>query len=213
MTPSPNAGRKRTGRIVVIVLLVIGAAAAVKYGRHHLIAKRFAEVVPGHLYRAGAIESGPLRQVIGDYHIRTILTLLNREAGDAQQQSEEAIAREKGVTVLRIGMPGDGTADFDLLEQAAAILADETKHPLLVHCHAGVNRTGAVYAVWRMKYCGWDAERAIAEAEAYGYSTTTNAPMREHLRRYHADRITASRPSQIRADEHEAQPAARRQPD
>lgn len=189
----PRAAKRRS--LVLILLLAAGAAFAIKHGRHHVFPKRFAEVVPGHLYRSGYLESGPLKDVIDRYHIKTILVLLSDEPDNPDQKQEESIARDRGVQVKRIGMPGDGTADFDKLEQAAAVLADESTHPVLVHCHAGVNRTGAVYAVWRMKYCGWDAEHAIAEAEERGYDPGTNPALREHLLAYWRTRITTTSPA------------------
>lgn len=198
MKTLPGTSRRPYLRIAILVLVLLIGAAAVKFGRHHVIPKRFAEVVPGHLYRSGYLEEGPLRQVIERYGIRTILVLLNNEPDNPDQQRETAIANEKGVRMIRIGMPGDGTAEFDHLERAAAILADENTHPLLVHCHAGVNRTGAVCAVWRMKYCGWDVQRAIAEAEDRGYDPATNPAMRGHLLAYYRSRITATQPASSR---------------
>lgn len=183
--------------IVALVFAIAVGAVAVKHGRHHVFPKRFAVVVPGQLYRSGLLEAGPLRNVIEDHDIRTILTLLNEDPNDPDQRDELAIAADNGIRVIRIGMPGDGRADYDSLERAAAIVADSANYPLLVHCHAGVNRTGAVYAVWRMKYCGWDVDRAIAEAEQRGYDPSTNPELIPHLRAYYGTRIAASQPAAV----------------
>jgi protein tyrosine/serine phosphatase len=187
--------RGRLRRLVLLGLVLAAVGLAVKYGRHHIIARRFVEVVPGHLYRSGYLEQGPLRRVIDEHGIRTILALLNDEPDNPEQQREMAVAAEKKVQVLRIGMRGDGLADFDQLDQAADVLADESTHPLLVHCAAGVNRTGAVYAAWRMKHCGWSPERALAEAEQCGWLPRDNPELREHLMSYYRSRVT-TQPSQ-----------------
>lgn len=186
------ARTKRFARIAIVLVVVAAGAVGVKYGRHHVFPRRFVEVVPGHLYRSGYLEQGPLRRVIDEHGIRTILVLLNDEPDNPEQQREMAVAAEKSVQVVRIGMRGDGLADFDQLDQAARVLADEAKHPLLVHCAAGVNRTGAVYAAWRMKHCGWSPEQAMAEAEACGWSPTGNAEMRGHLEEYYRTRVKES---------------------
>lgn len=187
-----TAQTKRFARIAIVLVVVAAGAVGVKYGRHHVFPRRFVEVVPGHLYRSGYLEQGPLRRVIDEHGIRTILVLLNDEPDNPEQQREMAVVAEKNVQVVRIGMRGDGLAEFDQLDQAAGVLADETKHPLLVHCAAGVNRTGAVYAAWRMKHCGWGPEQAMAEAEECGWSPTGNAEMRGHLEEYYRTRVKQS---------------------
>jgi protein tyrosine/serine phosphatase len=189
---SPTAQRPKSPRkLIVAILLIAGVALGIKYGKYYVIPKRFAVVEAGQLYRSGYCQPGPLRRIIREHNIRTILTLLGDEPDSPEQQKEERVVRETGVELVRIGMPGDGCAEFDLLEQAAAVIADPSRRPVLVHCHAGVNRTGASYAVYRMKYCGWDFERAMAEAEHYGYDPSENG-MKEHLRRYYRERIAVA---------------------
>ena len=51
-----------------------------------------------------------------------------------------------------------------------ALLADPKNHPVLVHCFAGVHRTGAYAAIYRMEFERWSNARAIAELKACGYS-------------------------------------------
>jgi protein-tyrosine phosphatase len=191
----PGNPRRRRTLIAAAAVLVIAGGIAIKLGRHHVIPRRFAEVVPGHLYRSGYLEEGTLRRVIDQHGIRTVLSLLNNEPDDPDQRKENAILAERRVRLLRIGMRGDGVAEYDQLDAAADILADAAAHPLLVHCAAGVNRTGAVFAAWRMKHCGWDVERALAEAERHGYRPADNAAMGERLRAYYRERISASRPA------------------
>ncbi|GMV96103.1 MAG: hypothetical protein AMXMBFR83_04720 [Phycisphaerae bacterium] len=183
--PKTRKSTSLVARRVVLVLLVVAAVAVtVKYTRYYFLAKRFAVVDPGRLYRSGYCEPGPLRRVIRENGIRTILSLLNDEPDSEDQRQEEDVAREAGVRIIRIGMPGDGRADFALLDEAAAVMADPANQPLLVHCYAGVNRTGAVCAAWRMKYQGWTAEAAIAEARRHGLSSYKNPVLFDHLRRY-----------------------------
>jgi protein tyrosine/serine phosphatase len=187
--------QKRIIRAVVAISIAAAIVTLVVYGHDYVIAKRFAEVVPGHLYRSGYLEKWPLERVLDQYHIRTILCMLNEAPDDPRQNQEREIAARKGVRIMHIGMRGDGVGDFDDLEKAAAILADASTHPVLVHCSAGVNRTGAVYAVWRMKYRGWDLPQAMAEAEYHGYSLKRNPKLAPHLARYYQERILTSQPA------------------
>ena len=177
---------------VAIAVVIVGAGAGVKYGRHYVLAKRFAVVVPGQLYRSGYLEPWPLQRMIRKYDLETVLTLTTNEPDMPHQQKEEAVLERDGVALIRIGMPGDGRADFDLLDRAAEVIADEPHRPLLVHCAAGVHRTGAAYAAWRMKYCGWNADRALAEAGEHGITLRRKPELCEHLRRYYASRVLAT---------------------
>lgn len=188
--PSVNRTRQRIVLWAGMLALVAGGGLAVKYGRHHVFPKRFAMVEPGLVYRSGELEAGPLRGVIREHKLKTLVVLLGNEPDSSRQQQEERIAREEGAQIIRVGMPGDGCAEFDLLERAADEVATESNQPLLVHCSAGVNRTGAVLAVWRMKYCGWTFEQAIAEAELHGMSTGQR--LVDHLRRLHDERLQPS---------------------
>jgi tyrosine-protein phosphatase SIW14 len=177
----------------VFILLVVAACLVIKYGRHYVLPRRFAVVEPGALYRSGYCEPWVLARLIRKYKVRTILVLLNNELDSKAQQKEQAVA--KGARLIRIGMPGDGCADFELIDRAAEVIADESYRPLLVHCWAGVNRTGMAYAAWRMRFCAWNADQALVEAIEHGYSPMANPQMREHLRRYYETRVASSRPA------------------
>jgi protein tyrosine/serine phosphatase len=197
--PSRRQARRRRRRRILLVLILAGAAiAGIKYGRHHVLPKRFAEVEAGQLYRSGYCEPWPLERVIERHGLRTILTLMSDEPESSEQQKEDAVALRHGVQIVRIGMPGDGRAEFELLDLAADTMADESKHPMLVHCSAGVNRTGAAYAAYRMKHCGWTFEEALAEAQKYGYSPGRTPQLRTHLQGYYQSRIVATQPASAR---------------
>jgi len=54
------------------------------------------------------------------------------------------------------------------------ILSDpEMKKPVLVHCFAGIHRTGGYVAVYRMEHDGWSAAEAIEEMRSMGTPRTT----------------------------------------
>jgi len=185
----PVVRSRRRARWVLLVVAVAACALLVKYGRHHIFPKRFHVVEPGAIYRSGRLELRPFRHVLGTYEIRTILTLLSDEPQDAAQQERKRIAAEMGVRIVRIPMPGDGRGDFDALDAAADVLADPSRRPVLVHCAAGVHRTGAVLAAYRMKHCGWDVEKALSEGDTYGCSIRDKTDLIEHLRTYYRECI------------------------
>ena len=192
MTGGPRRIRRR--RVLLLLLLVAGGAAAVAV-RDYVVPKRFAEVEPGRIYRSGLMKPGPMRMVVDKMHIRRILTLLSEDPASPEQCAEREIAAEKGLHIERIPMPGNGCGTPEALDAAADFIADPSQGPVLVHCAAGVNRTSAAMAAYRMKHCGWSLEQAIAEPDRFGWSIRGNADLCRTLREYYDARIAATRPA------------------
>lgn len=181
---APSSGRRRTRTVVIAGLaLVIGAAVAVVLARDRLFARRFAMVEPG-LYRGAYADSWALRRIVDRHGIKTILCLADFGEDDPRLRAERAVASEKGVDQRVVPMPGNGVAPPADLDAAADIIANPANRPIFVHCVAGVQRTNAVIAAYRMKHCGWTCEQAIAECERYWLRRDRNPELYEHLETY-----------------------------
>ena len=63
----------------------------------------------------------------------------------------------------RNGLNGRQQTIGDAIERAAAELADPKNQPVYFHCHHGINRASLVQMAYRMLYCGWDLDQALAE--------------------------------------------------
>lgn len=189
---------------VVAALVVLGVASSILTGyvlRYHVLPRRFAVVEEGRIYRSAFLSPRALESIIKDKQLHTVLTLLKFCPGSERDAKEEAVCGEHGVEVLRVGMPGDGRGTFDALDKASALLADPQRHPLLVHCSAGVNRTGATIAAYRMRYCGWSLEQALEESERFGWPLRENPELCEHLQSYYKERIAPQRKALVRVAE------------
>jgi protein-tyrosine phosphatase len=200
----PAAVVKRSARRVILILAVVAALAialtiTLYKSRHHVFPKRFAEVVPGHLYRAGQMKPWPMQRTLDQYKIRTIVNMMYATEDAPWQAIERQQADERGIEIVRIPMNSNGCGSFDDLEKAADILQGNPvdgkvyPHPVLLHCAAGVCRTGSSYAVWRMKFHGWDADRAIAEARKHGKIDKQMVP---HLKLFYEERIVGKKQPQ-----------------
>ncbi len=175
---------------VAAIPLMVGALR-----QHHLRNFRVAE--PGVLYRSGQLTPTGLEWVLRNYHIRTVVTLRTvRDPGRPYLDAwEEGVCASHGARHVRItprvwtpdvaGVPPADTVVRDFL----AIAGDSSNHPVLVHCFAGIHRTGAMCAAFRMEFQGWPAERAIAEMRDCGFKPGTgNDEIEDYFRAYQPGR-------------------------
>jgi len=180
--------------ILIVALLAPPATTAV-VTRLRQIPNRFAEVIPGRLYRGGYPSADNLRHLHQSNRIRTILSLTT-PVDKPEERDLLATADALGVHALRIPMPGNGCGDFDDLDKAADVLNDADNWPVFFHCQAGKQRSSAVLAAYRMRQCGWGLDQALKELEdrhdlnrdkesdlvkhlaAYEKHLATNAPSR-----------------------------------
>ena len=184
----PHAGRVFLG--AAAVLLVV--AVPLLYSSHqqtHL--RNFRVVEDGVLYRSGQLSRSGFERVLRDYRIRTVITLrTSRVPGVPPPDSwEEGVCAAQPVPVRHVrivprvwspdetgGVPAEeGIKDF------LAVMDDPANRPVLVHCFAGVHRTGTMCAIFRMEYHRWDVDEAMTEMAAFGYDL---AEMHEHVESY-----------------------------
>jgi len=144
--------------------------------------KRLRIVDPGRLYRSGQMTADGFADAVERYHIRTILNVqdevpdpdidLSFWSGRTIKESE--LCRELGVhyvhlmptLISRRAIPQHRPQAIDHL---LAVLDDESSYPVLIHCHAGLHRTGILTAVYRMEYQGWTVDEAFREMKAQGF--------------------------------------------
>jgi protein tyrosine/serine phosphatase len=157
--------------VVVVVVLIAGPAVLAVHDQYQM--RNFRVVREGVLYRSGQMTRAGLERAVHDYGIRTVICL--RDGLTAPDQAEEKYCEAEGVQFIRIppsswGDVGGVVPAEEGLRKFRALLADPKNHPVLVHCFAGVHRTGAYAAIYRMEFERWSNARAIAELKACGYS-------------------------------------------
>ena len=162
----------RVGLGTLVVLLLIAGPAVLAFHDQNQM-RNFRVVREGVLYRSGQMTRAGLERAVHDYGIRTVICL--RDGLSAADQAEEKFCAAEDIRFVRI--PPSGWGDVggvvpveEGVRKFRAILADPKNHPVLVHCFAGVHRTGAYSAVYRMEFERWSNARAIAEMKACGYS-------------------------------------------
>ncbi len=137
---------------------------ACRHGYEYVLPVRAVEVVPGALYRGAWQHDIPMRGLVREHHIKTIVALAHPE-GHHMAIAERKLARDLGVDWVHVPIIDDpkighGKTVTELLDQAADLLADPDRRPIYFHCHHGLIRTSMAQMAWRMKHCGWTLERA-----------------------------------------------------
>jgi hypothetical protein len=88
-----------------------------------------------------------------------------------------------------------GTEQPPVIKDFLKILDDKTNFPILIHCKAGLHRTGCLCAVYRMEYEGWSADDAFAELKANGFGpwvcNSANDYVEQYVLTYHPRRDAA----------------------
>jgi len=169
--------------IIVLALLAPPATTAI-VTRLQRFPNRFAEVIPGRLYRGGYPSASNVRHLQQTDHIRTILSLTG-PVDKPKERDMLAAAGDLGIHALRIPMPGNGCGDFDALDRAADVLNNADNYPIFFHCQAGKQRSNAALAAYRMKHCGWTLEKTLKELEDhYDLYPDKESALVKHLAAY-----------------------------
>ncbi|MCI0684411.1 MAG: tyrosine-protein phosphatase [Gemmataceae bacterium] len=178
--------------LILYVLAILIGGPLIYYRVTEKMARNFHVVERGVLYRSGQLPLAGFRRIVHDHGIRTVICL--RDGDHDVDRDEEVFCRRWGITHVRIpprswspkkGSPKNGSPKKEApvkgpvpveegLTAFRRVMDDPANHPVLIHCFAGLHRTGAYCAVHRMEYQGWSNHDAIAEMRAIGYDTLDN---------------------------------------
>lgn len=139
--------------------------------------KRFAEVVPGQLYRAAWQKAWPIARLVDTYQIRSILSLSIMGTTDPKYTNYASVVKKNRLDWVLMPIRG---SYMDLAQMAeAADFIESLPRPLLFHCVAGHHRTTQAHAAWRMRHNGYSAAQAWSEICQYRWTNPTG-DVRDH---------------------------------
>jgi protein tyrosine/serine phosphatase len=129
----------------------------------------FHVIKPGAAYRSAQLDPTTLEMLLTDLDIRTVINLRGENSGAPWYDAERETCAALGVEHVDIRMsahelppPETLLALYDTFENA--------EYPILMHCKAGADRTGAAAAVWRMQVEGDTRAAALQElSPAFGH--------------------------------------------
>jgi tyrosine-protein phosphatase SIW14 len=165
--------------VALVLLMVVGPVLLARH--QEADTRNFRVVREGVLYRSGQMSLAGLKRVVHDYGIRTVVTL--RDSYDPHRPppdlAEEEYCAEQEITHVRLP-PDEWENRHDRSEPAPVeknvrhfleVMRDAKNYPVLVHCFAGIHRTGAYTAIYRMEFERWTHAEALGEMRACGYTT------------------------------------------
>jgi protein tyrosine/serine phosphatase len=162
--------RRRAVVCALLLAVVAGAPAASRSAEARRPARRLseargvayaAEVAPG-LYRGGQPTAAGIAW-LKSIGVKTVLNLRHYH-GDSEQREVESV----GLRYERIALTSRDEPKAEQVARFLAIVRDPALRPLYVHCEHGVDRTGAMMAIYRMEEEGWSNADAYAEMAAFG---------------------------------------------
>jgi hypothetical protein len=168
--------------LVALIIGIVGVAPVIFYRAVYAHDKRLREVTPGLVYRSGQLTAQGFIDACRSLDIKTIINLqddfpdpdLSYTFLDWRTIKESELCRMIGVKYVFIGpdltwRQRVGKDRPEAIEQFLAVMDDPANYPVLLHCKAGLHRTGCMAAVYRMEYEGWTPQQAVCEMKANGF--------------------------------------------
>lgn len=164
--------------------------------------RRLRVVEAGKLYRCGQLTADGFRDAVRTYGIKTIINVQDdvpepaiwRNYLDRRPVKETDVCKELGVRYVWIApdlVPppaAQNGARPVAIDQFRDVMDNPANHPALIHCKAGLHRTGILCAIYRMEYQGWPRQTALRELRAHGFGdwacTGDNVYVDQYVLRY-----------------------------
>lgn len=123
--------------------------------------------VDKHLLRGGEPTQEGVRWLVGPGEVRTVIDLTV-----AATDAPWAPSRWENVRVYHVPVKDYSAPTFEQLVQIVNLLDEASAQGnVFVHCKAGIGRTGAVIACWRITH-GWSVKDAIAAEALTSYDAS-----------------------------------------
>jgi tyrosine-protein phosphatase SIW14 len=179
------------------IAFLVTVVPVVDYRWVYTHSKRLREVTPGVFYRSGEMTADGFEEAIATYQFRTIVNLqdefpdpkLYKHYFGRSRIRESGLCERHGVRYVflppdlipRCRVPGERPEAIDRLLE---IMDDPANYPVLIHCRAGLHRTGVMSAVYRMEYQGWTPQQAIEELKNNGFGEWPCTDANDYITQY-----------------------------
>ena len=189
---------------LILLLLVLVACVPILIANSWQQERRhFRAVREGVFYRSGQMTLKGLSWSVHDHGIKSVVTFRasNRSDKPNPDAEEENWCKGEGLKYLRLAplhwqdSEGGPAPVEENLKKYLDFLSNKSNYPILIHCFAGIHRTGAYCAIYRMEVEGWDRGRAMNEMKACGYVTLEeNEDILRYLSNYKSGQLRSGLP-------------------
>jgi protein tyrosine/serine phosphatase len=97
-----------------------------------------------------------------------IKTIINFRDTQEKVLQEKAVAEAEGLRFINLRLSNWFKAKDSEIEAILQEILKPENQPVFIHCKRGADRTGTVAAIYRMRFEGWNAEKANQEAKDCG---------------------------------------------
>lgn len=134
---------------------------------HHRVIPRLRTVVPGRVYISAMPDYRTLSIAQERHHFKTIINLFpeNTPQRSPLLDGEYRFAQERGLTLVM--NPGDPAGSDEFLQKTLDIARDPNAWPILVHCHACMDRAPSWMGIYRFVVQGWPLDAILRETEQH----------------------------------------------
>jgi tyrosine-protein phosphatase SIW14 len=183
--------------IIAALIVVIIVAPIVYFRCVYDTYKRLRVVEPGRVYRSGQMTAEGFADAIERYGLRAIINVqddfpdpdIEISFWDRHTIKESELCQQLGVRFVQLRptllprhlIPEQRPLAID---QLLSVLDDESNYPVLIHCHAGLHRTGLLTAIYRMEYQGWTQDRAFLDMKAQGFGPWVCTSANDYVKQY-----------------------------
>lgn len=198
--------------VAAILVGVIVVAPMVYFREVYDTNKRLRVVDPGRFYRSGQMTADGFADAVQRYRIRTILNVqdefpdpdIDLSFWSRRTIKETDLCRQLGVRYVHLKptlLPRRLIPEHrpPAIEEFLKILDDECNYPILIHCHAGLHRTGLLTAIYRMEQQGWTRDEAFLDMKGQGFGAWVCTSANDYVKQY----LLTYRPG-VRKERHEA---------
>ena len=183
--------------LIACIIVIVVVVPIVHYRSVYAHSKRLRVIEPGRVYRSGQMTAKGFTDTVHQLHIKTIVNVqddfpdpdLSLTFLNGRTIKESALCDKLHVRFVQLApdlisrreIPEHRPAAID---QFLNLLDDESAYPVLIHCKAGLHRTGVLSAVYRMEYQGWSHAEAYRELRAHGFGDWVSTCANDYITQY-----------------------------
>jgi len=179
----------KKGFLAAVVAALVVAVPLLYSSYRQTNIRNFHVVEDGVLYRSGQLSPAAFARTLDENGIKLVITMRTARTESLPNPDawEEAACAERGIKHVRLvpkvwgeNEKGEIPADENV-KKFLDLMDRRENHPVLIHCFAGIHRTGTMCAIFRMEYQGWTVDRAIEEMQLRGFAPED---MHQHIEAY-----------------------------